>query len=137
MDRRNLLEEPFRTAFDSGDSIDYKLVPGKSDHAYVKEHGYTPEMHSDCSYSAKGLRGISLASYGEWGTAFIGDLDDTSRKLFLDMVELGIIKPWRIRAYRKGRCYDYNSDKFGWVMYSDEAEKWVAVESPYTDNYEN
>lgn len=131
MDRRYLLEEPFRSAFEFGDSIDYRLVKGKSDHEYVRKHGFIPEMHSDCSYSADGLRGISLASYGDWGTVFTRDLDVTSGEIFLDMVELGIIKPWRIRAYREGNTYDYECDNDSWCTYDDETKKWVQCTSPY------
>ena len=62
------LKSPFKEAFENGDSIDYKLVPGakKNDHTIVKEMGYETKMHSDCSYSAKGLPGLSLSSYGDW-----------------------------------------------------------------------
>ena len=57
----NSLPEPFRTAFERGNSIDYKSVGHPNDHTYVRKLGYVPEMHSDCSYSAKGLKGFSLA----------------------------------------------------------------------------
>ena len=67
------LESPFKEAFERGDSIDYKLVPGAktNDHRIVEEMGYTIRVHSDCTYSAAGLPGISLSSYGDWGTIYV------------------------------------------------------------------
>jgi len=129
------LESPFKEAFESGDSIDYKLVPGakKTDHTFVKELGYESKMHSDCSYSAPGLPGLSLSSYGDWGTIFVDWTDDNVKKIFLDMCNEGIITPWRVRKYvREGKnTVPYDYDERGWTKHSEELGKWVETESPY------
>lgn len=130
------LESPFKEAFENGDSIDYKLVKWakKTDHTFVKELGYESHMNSDCSYSAAGLPGLSLSSYGDWGTIFVSWADDNVKKIFLDMCNEGIISPWRVRTYvREGKdvtTYDY--DERGWTKYDKQLEKWVSTESPYT-----
>ena len=131
MERLELLKEPFRTAYQNGNSIDYQTNPNSkiSDHEYVEKYGYTPEMHSDCSYSAPGLHGFSLSSYGNWGTVFTRDLDDEGKEIFFNMIEENIIRPWRIRAYVKGDCFDY-VDGDGWKTYDDELG-WINCPSPY------
>ena len=129
------LESPFKEAFENGDSIDYKLVKGakKTDHTFVKELGFESHMNSDCSYSAAGLPGLSLSSYGDWGTIFVDWADDNVKKIFLDMCNEGIIIPWRVSKYvREGKntvSYDY--DERGWRKHSEELGKWVETESPY------
>ena len=129
----NSLPEPFRTAFERGDSIDYKSIGHPNDHTYVRQLGYEPEMGSDCSYSAKGLKGISLSSYGDWGTAYVGWMDDTSKNIFLEMYDKGIITPWRITTYKSNGCsYEYNN-KDGWRKYSIGAG-WKPCEPPHTEN---
>jgi hypothetical protein len=130
------LESPFKEAFENGDSIDYKLVEGakKTDHTFVKELGYESKMHSDCSYSALGLPGLSLSSYGDWGTIFVDWADDNVKKIFLDMCNEEIITPWRVRTYiREGKdvtTYDY--DERGWTKHDKQLGKWVSTKSPYT-----
>lgn len=129
------LKSPFKEAFESGDSIDYKLVPGakKTDHDVVKEMGYKIQMNSDCSFTAPGLPGFSLSSYGDWGTFFVDWATDVEKKLFLDMCNEGIITPWRVRTYiREGKdvtTYDY--DERGWMKHDKQFGKWVETESPY------
>ena len=131
MERLELLKEPFRTAYQNGDSIDYQTNPNSKigDHSYVEKYGYSPEMHSDCSYSAPGLHGFSLSSYGNWGTVYTRDLDDEGKEIFFNMIEENIIKPWRIRAYVKGDCFDYE-DGDGWKTYDKELG-WINCSSPY------
>lgn len=131
MERLELLKEPFRTAYQNGDSIDYKTNPNSKigDHKYVEKYGYYSEMHSDCSYSAPGLHGFSLSSYGDWGTVYTRDLDDEGKEIFFNMIEENIIKPWRIRAYVKGDCFDYEEGK-GWKTYNKESG-WYDCKSPY------
>lgn len=131
MERLELLKEPFRTAYQNGDSIDYKTNPNSKigDHSYVEKYGYYSEMHSDCSYSAPGLHGFSLSSYGDWGTVYTKDLDDEGKEIFFNMIEENIIKPWRIRAYVKGDCFDYEEGK-GWKTYNKESG-WYDCKSPY------
>ena len=130
------LESPFKEAFERGDSIDYKSVPGsrRSDHDVVREMGYEPHMNSDCSYSASGLPGLSLTSYGDWGTIFVDWANKTVKKMFLDMCNEGIIVPWRVRTYiHEGKdviTYDY--DERGWTKYDKTISKWVSTTSPYT-----
>ncbi len=128
------LKSPFKEAFENGDSIDYELAPGakKNDHTIVKEMGYETKMHSDCSYSAKGLPGLSLSSYGDWGTIYVDDANDVVKKLFLDMCAENIIRPWRVRTYVDGNCYDYDNNDKTWITYDEEQEKWVKTDSPYT-----
>ena len=128
----NNLPEPFRTAFERGDSIDYKSNGFPNDHAYVRKFGYEPEMGSDCSYSAKGLNGFSLSSYGDWGTAYVDWMDDTSKGIFLDMYDKGIIKLWRITVYKDGSSYDYE-EGIGWKGYVKAEHKWIPCESPYEE----
>lgn len=129
------LKSPFKEAFESGDSIDYKLVPGakKTDHDVVKEMGYKIQMNSDCSFTASGLPGFSLSSYGDWGTFFVDWGTDAEKKLFLDMCNEGIIAPWRVRKYvREGKnTVPYDYDERGWTKHSEELGKWVSTESPY------
>lgn len=131
MERLELLKEPFRTAYQNGDSIDYKTNPNSKigDHKYAEKYGYYSEMHSDCSYSAPGLHGFSLSSYGDWGTVYTRDLDDEGKEIFFNMIEENIIKPWRIRAYAKGDCFDYEEGK-GWKTYNKESG-WYDCKSPY------
>lgn len=131
MERLELLKEPFRTAYQNGDSIDYKTNPNSKigDHKYVEKYGYYSEMHSDCSYSAPGLHGFSLSSYGDWGTVYTRELDDEGKEIFFNMIEENIIKPWRIRAYVKGDCFDYEEGK-GWKTYNKESG-WYECECPY------
>ena len=126
------LESPFKEAFENGDSIDYKLVKGaeKTDHDVVKEMGYKINMNSDCSFTSSGLPGLSLSSYGDWGTIHVNWTDDNVKKIFLDMCNEGIITPWRVRVYVKGVMYDY--DERVWTKYDDKLGKWVLTESPYT-----
>lgn len=135
VDMKCNLESPFKEAFENGDSIDYKLVPGakKTDHTFIKELGYESKMHSDCSYSAPGLPGLSLSSYGDWGTIFVSWTDDNVKKIFLDMCNEGIITPWRVRKYvREGKnTVPYDYDERGWTKHSEELGKWVETESPY------
>lgn len=125
----NNLPEPFKTAFDRGDSIDYRTVGNPDDHAYVKNLGYVPEMHSDCSFSAEGLKGISLSSYGNWGTVFVRRMDETSKEIFLDMYDNEIIKLWRITVYKDGESYKYENGN-GWITYIKEIG-WKPCECPY------
>ena len=126
----NILPELFRTAFERGDSIDYKSNSCPNDHSYIQSLGYKPEMHSDCSFSAKGLKGISLSSYGDWGTAFANWMDAASKKIFLDMYDKKIIELWRITVYKDGASYKYEVGE-GWIKYSDEVRKWIRCDSPY------
>lgn len=130
MENLELLKEPFKTAFLSGSSIDYKVVPNTiGDHKYVEKYGYYSEMHSDCSYSAPGLHGFSLSSYGSWGTVYTSDLDAEGKDIFFGMLKEGIIKLWRIRAYVNGDTFDYMDGK-GWKTYDKEIG-WHECQCPY------
>ena len=130
------LTYPFDVAFEHGHSIDYVCHHGE-DHHYAKKLGYETEMHSDCSYSAKGLRGLSFTSYGDWGTLYTDSASEESKKMFLDMYNGGLIKLWRIRAYihdKEGNCitYDYEEGK-GWITYN--GEQWINCEDPFPKYY--
>lgn len=135
----NNLPYPFNAAFEKGYSIDYKC--SGEDHRYIEKLGYKSEMASDCSYNAKGLDGLSLSSYGDWGTLHTSFADDTCKKIFLDMYDKGIIKLWRISAYIKEYIpgtdntdwnvlsYYYEDGK-GWKMYEKERREWVKCDDP-------
>ena len=128
-------KSPFKEAFESGDPIDYKLIPGakKTDHDFIRELGYESKMNSDCSYSAPGLPGLNLSSYGDWGTIYVDWADDNVKKIFLDMCDEGIIVPWRVTKYvREGKdVTTYYFNKRGWLKHDKQLRKWVEVESPY------
>ena len=131
MERLELLKEPFRTAYQNGDSIDYQTNPHSKigDHGYVEKYGYHSDMHNDCSYSAPGLHGFSLSSYGNWGTVYTSDLDTEGKDIFFGMLKEGIIKLWRIRAYINGDIFDYEDGK-GWQSY-DKVLGWHECQCPY------
>lgn len=125
--KQNNLPFPFNTAFDNGDSIDYKCAG--VDHDYVRKLGYTPKMNGDCSYSAPELEGFFLSSYGDWGTFYPDLANEKEREMFLDMVEQNIISLWRIRAYVE--CVSYGYDNGEWKKYDKELETWVDCPCPY------
>lgn len=91
----NNLPEPFKTAFENGKSIDYTTIEAK-DHDYVKERGYKPQINIDCSFTAKGLPGFSLSSYGDWGTFYPKWASDNEKEMFFDMLDKHIIRLWRV-----------------------------------------
>ena len=127
----NSLPYPYSEAVKRGNSIDYRVGgwSEESDHDYVIKLGYTPEMRSDCTYSARGLDGFSLSSYGDWGTYYPSGTSKKSEKIFFDMYEKGIIKLWRITAYIKvngsmqafsyenGSGWRTNDPEYGWIDY--------------------
>ena len=90
-------------------------------------------MNPDCTYSAPGLPGLSLSSYGDWGTIFVDWANDNVKKIFLDMCNEGIIVPWRVRKYvREGKdVTTYDFDERGWMKHDKQLKKWVETESPY------
>ena len=134
------LPYPFNVAFENGHSIDYHCAGG--DHEYVKKLGYTPEMGGDCSYYAKGLNGFSLSSYGDWGTFYPDWANEKEKKMFLDMFDKGIIKPWRITAYIKEYLphtkdwlvYHYSYEEgYGWKTYNEGERRWVECADPFVE----
>ena len=129
-----MLHYPFDYAFEHGHSIDYKCSGGK-DHRFVEKLGYKPEMISDCTYHAPGLNGFSLSSYGDWGTFFGKWADGTSRKIFLDMYEQGLIELWKITAYihdENGEVQWYSyTEGHGWIMFSEKKKEWINTEDPF------
>ena len=131
MEKLELLKEPFRSAYQRGDSIDYQIDPSSkvTDHSYVKKYGYTSKMNDDCSYSAKGLKGFSLSSYGNWGTVYPEYFNKIGKEIFFNMIEENIIKLWRIRAYVNGDSFDY-VDGYGWKTYDKELG-WHECQCPY------
>lgn len=136
---RTILPYPFNYAFEHGHSIDYRCFEGK-DHRFVEKLGYVSKMNSDCSYSAPGLNGFSLSSYGDWGTFYPSWADETSRKIFLDMYEQGLIKLWRITAYipqENGETQSYNYEEGrGWTTYNKELQSWLFCEDPFKKEIE-
>lgn len=129
-----MLPYPFDYAFEHSHSIDYKCDDGK-DHRFVENLGFKPKMNSDCTYSAPGLKGFSLSSYGDWGTFYSNWANDGDCKIFLDMYKQGIIKLWRIRAYlpnEKGetQTYDYE-EGHGWRTYNKGANEWQQCKDPF------
>lgn len=123
----NSLPEPWKSVASWGGSIDYKSRGG--DHRYVEERGYKSHMNSDCSYSADGLKGFSLTSYGDWGTFFVNWADEEAYGYFVDMYQKGIINLWRARVYVDGQGYDYEIDH-GWTTYDKELGAWVNCQNP-------
>ena len=121
------LPDPWNRVMECGGSIDYRCKGG--DHKYVEKHGYTSQMNSDCSYSAPGLKGFSLSSYGDWGTFFSNWADEESFGYFIDMYEQGIIKLWRARVYINGQTHDYEVGA-GWQTYDKELGAWVNCPNP-------
>ena len=121
------LPEPWNKVVESEGSIDYQCKGG--DHKYVEERGYVSQMNSDCTYSAPGLRGFSLSSYGDWGTFFPSWADDESYGYFIDMYEKGIIKLWRARVYIDCKSYDYEVG-VGWNTYNKDLGIWTDCPNP-------
>ena len=131
--KENNLPYPFNIAFKKGHTIDYICAGG--DHEYVKKLGYVPEMRSDCTYSARGLKAFSLSSYGNWGSFYADWADEKEKKIFLDMFDKGIIKPWRITAYIKnGLVNQYSYEEgHGWKTYDKGEKKWVECADPFVE----
>lgn len=128
----NILPEPFRTAFEEGASIDYKVNrnSGTSDHKYIEKLGYHSEMRPDCSYTADGLPSFSLSSYGNWGCFYPKRASNEEKQMFLDMCEKGIIHPWRIRTYIDNYMYDYSTER-GWSRYNMTEHYRENCDNPY------
>lgn len=132
-----ILKEPFKTAFERKDTIDYTTKDCR-DHEYVKDLGYTPSMNPDCSITACGLRSFSLSSYGDWGTFFVNWADEEEKQMFFDMVDKGIITLWRIRAYvhcgYNTSQYSYDDTTKEWRVYDSKEYMWKEAENPYVQN---
>lgn len=118
------IKEPFLTVLNLGQSVNYKC--SGLDHEYVKKLGYVPELHSDCSYSAKGLYGINLSSYGNWGTVYPSSMDENSKKIFIDMLEDSIIELCSCMIYLNRVPYDYDGEN--WKTYN--GTDWVTCDTP-------
>lgn len=133
----NNLPYPFNVALDNGHTIYYKCALG-DDHEYVRRLGHTPHLNEDCAYSADGLYGISLSSYGNSGAFYPNFADETSLKIFLEMIDNGIVKPNGIGAYIKEEdsnsrnrvvhAYRYD-DGEGWQIFQND--EWVDCEDPF------
>ncbi len=134
MEKDFRLPEPFNTAFNMGDSIDYRVNPnsGRTDHNVVRELGYDIKMASDCSFYASELPHFSLSSYGDWGTFYNSRADDSEKELFLRMCREEVIKPWRITAWRNVNGSIERFEYAGyWSVYDKELNSLVEVGSPY------
>lgn len=132
----NKLKYPFSKAFEREDSIDYRVGGWSkmSDHGYVEKLGYHVEMGSDCSCFARGLGGLSLSSYGDWGTLHTSSAENKVKEMFLDMVEKDIVRPWRITAYIKmdGEVESYSYENgVGWRTLIKDMHEWVDCSDPY------
>lgn len=121
------LPEPWNLVIKNDGSIDYRCKGG--DHKYVEARGYTPQMYSDCSYGAPGLKGFNLSSYGDWGTFFSSWADKKSFGYFIDMYEQGIIELWRARVYINSQPHDYEVGA-GWQTYDKELGGWINCPNP-------
>lgn len=124
------IQYPFNKAIELGHSVDYKCPKG-ADHSYVKYLGYTIEGHSDCSYSCKELPGLSLTSYGDWGTLYDWATEATMQ-VFNYLVESGDIQLWRITAYitRNGDVVSYSYEEGrGWKRCVHKV--WEQCEAPF------
>ena len=135
--KTNNLPYPYNVAFENGHSIDYKVGgwSDTNDHEYVEKLGYKVEMGSDCSCFARGLGGLSLSSYGDWGTLHTSFSEEKVKEMFLDMVEKDIIRLWRITAYiKRGEdvvSYSYENGR-GWSKY-DKDYGWIDCGDPYQE----
>ena len=127
------LPYPFSKAFERGDSIDYIAKDG-ADYRYVERLGYNDtKMMPDCTPITKGIHGLTLSSYGDWGTLHTSSAEDNAKEVFLGMFDKSVIRLWRITAYMKNEDgtlfrYYYEIGK-GWKTY--DGEKWIACEDPY------
>lgn len=81
-------------------TIDFESKNG-ADHEYVRTIGYEPEMKSDCSFTAVGLEGMNLSSYGDSGTLYGDWANEETKKVFEDMYFNGIITLYKGRKYEK------------------------------------
>ena len=79
-------------------SIDYRVKESCADHKYIKDnYGFEIKMNYDCTFTCKELPGLSLSSYGDWGTLYLdGKEGSLSQKIFDEMINKGIIFIWRI-----------------------------------------
>ena len=133
----NSLNYPFNIALDHGHTIYYKCALG-DDHEYVRRLGYAPHLNEDCAYSAEGLYGISLSSYGNSGAFYPNFADEIGLKIFMEMISNGIVRPNGIMAYirdedstssnRVVHAYRYN-DGEGWQIFQNE--EWVDCGDPF------
>lgn len=131
------LPEPFNSALQlSGFSFDYRLAPNKSDHEWLKHHGYITKMGSDCAYyvgdsNGKCIGGLNATSYGDWGTAYNSDaFDKEGFRIFCEMYNDGVVVPWRIRFYHNNICYDYDDHDKTWSMYDFNTKERSECENP-------
>lgn len=131
-----MFPEPFRSVVLSGYgfSIDYR---SDTDHEYLKEHGYTIHMGSDCANYVVGLGYLNATSYGNWGTLHSGNgkYDNVKeyRKaldVFCDMFKERVITLWRICMYIDKVGYDYDEDTKRWTKYDSEKKEWVECDNP-------
>lgn len=128
----NKFPSPFKEAILFGDfSIDYKLHKGKSDHTWLKNHGYTTKMGGDCSYYVENVNWLNATSYGDWGSVYVHNkkLNVKCFELFLQMYEEGILYPWRIRVYINKEPYDYDDEAKTWKTYTGKS--WITCDSPF------
>ena len=102
------IKEPFSTVLNLGQSVNYKC--SGLDREYVKKLGYELEMHSDCTYTARGLHRILLSSYRNWGTIYPASMDENSKKIFIDMLEDGIIELWSCMIFINNEPYYYDGE---------------------------
>ena len=133
-----LLEYPFNVAYKSEAAIDFKTVELLSDHKYVNDNlGLEVHTGADCSCFADGLDGLSLSSYGDWGTFFNTFASSRVKKVFLDMIAKKVIVPWRIRWYMpngyaiQSKGYTYSDGK--WESY--DGESWKPAEDSFANSY--
>ena len=137
-ERADTLPEPFATAIKNGGTIDYMVDRVKDgqipDHKYVYDLGYKPEQKSDLTYEAEGLEGLSLSSYGDWGTLW-PCASDKAREVFFDMLDKGLISLWRIRQHKDDFEYTYSIGD-GWTKYCPRNRDSVVSSSPYFEGRE-
>lgn len=85
---------------ETGKSFDFEVSDGENgpaDHKFVESLGYEVKMAGDCSFYAPGLNGISLSSYGNWGTFFNCWMDNNAREVAIKMIDEGIVDFYRYR----------------------------------------
>lgn len=90
-----ITEEVLKELLKNGITIDFKTTSYLSDHKYLESLGYEIEAGGDCSCYCKKLKGLSCSSWGDWGSIF-PFASELSQKLFLDMLNKGIITIFRL-----------------------------------------
>lgn len=125
---KEFIPEPYFSILKNGGNVDYNDKTHRVND-YVEKLGYNTHMNSDCSYTADGLHGMTLVSYGDWGTIYASWADENAYTIFTDLIKLGIINLWRGGLYVDSNHYVYQNGE--WSTYSKEFKSWIPAEQPF------